>query len=145
MSKVRVLVVDDHVVVRRTICGLLAAHSAIDVICQTASGEEAVSKASELQPDLVTMDIGLPGITGIEAARQIKALVPNCKIVFVSQHDSSQMVNEAMNVGGHGYVTKIDAAAELLRAIQSVREGTLFVSQRIRDQGWTAGTVKSSK
>jgi DNA-binding NarL/FixJ family response regulator len=55
------------------------------------------------------------------------------------------LVNEAMNVGGHGYVTKIDAAAELLEAIKSVQEGTRFVSQRIRDQGWTADTVKSSK
>ena len=82
MSKVRVLVVDDHAIVRRTICALLARDSAIDVICQTASGEDAVTKASELQPDLVTMDIGLPGITGIEAARQIRELVPNCKIIF---------------------------------------------------------------
>ncbi len=138
MSKVRVLVVDDHAVVRRTICGLLSRDSAIDVICQTASGEDAVAKAAELQPDLVTMDIGLPGISGIEAARQICQLVPNCKIIFLSQHDSSQMVKEAMNVGGHGYVTKIDAAEELLHAIRSVRDGTRFVSQRIRDQGWTA-------
>ena len=138
MSKVRVLVVDDHAVVRRTICGLLSRDSAIDVICQTASGEDAVAKAAELQPDLVTMDIGLPGISGIEAARQICQLVPNCKIIFLSQHDSSQMVKEAMNVGGHGYVTKIDAAEELLHAIRSVRDGTCFVSQRIRDQGWTA-------
>ena len=91
------------------------------------------------------MDIGLPGIAGIEAARQICQLVPNCKIIFLSQHDSSQMVNEAMNVGVHGYVTKIDAAEELLHAIQSVRDGTRFVSQRIRDQGWTAGTGKSNK
>jgi two-component system, NarL family, invasion response regulator UvrY len=135
MSKVRVLVVDDHAIVRRTICALLARDSAIDVICQTASGEDAVSKAFELQPDLVTMDIGLPGITGIEAARQIRALVPNCKIIFVSQHDSSQMVNEAMNVGGHGYVTKIDAAEDLVEAIKSVRDGTRFVSQRIRNPG----------
>jgi DNA-binding NarL/FixJ family response regulator len=136
MSKVRVLVVDDHAVVRRTICGLLSRDSGIDVICQTASGEDAVTKAVELQPDLVTMDIGLQGITGIEAARQISQLVPNCKIVFLSQHDSLQMVNEAMNVCGHGYVAKLDAPAELLKAIQSVREGTRFVSQRIRDQGW---------
>ncbi len=142
MPKVRVLVVDDHAVVRRTICGLLARDSGIDVICQTASGEEAVSKALELEPDLVTMDIGLPGMTGIEAARQIRELVPNCKIVFVSQHDSSQMVKEAMNVGGHGYVTKLDAAEELLRAIHSVRGDTLFMSQRVRDQGWTADRVK---
>ena len=147
MSKVRVLVVDDHAIVRRTICALLARDLAIDVICQTASGEDAVTKAAELLPDLVTMDIGLPGITGIEAARQIREHVPNCKIVFLSQHDSAQMVHEAMNVGGHGYVTKIDAAAELLRAIQSVREGTRFVSQRIRDQGWMEDedTLKSSK
>ena len=134
---VRVLVTDDHAIVRKGICALLAEEPTLDVICQTASGEEAVGKAEELQPDLVLLDISLPTINGIEAARQIRKVSPQSHIIFLSQHDSLHMANEAMKVGGHGYVTKIDAAAELLKAIQSVRDGTRFVSQRIRDQAWS--------
>jgi len=133
---VRVLVVDDHAIVRRTICELLSRDPTLDVVCQTASGEEAVQKAQELQPDLVLMDISLPGMSGIEAARQVRSVSPKSYIIFLSQHDSLQMANEAMKVGGHGYITKIDAASELLAAIRSVREGNRFVSQRIRSQGW---------
>ena len=133
---VRILVVDDHAIVRQTICALLAEEPILDVICQTASGEEAVGKAEELQPDLVLMDIGLPGISGIEAARQIREVSSNSQIVFLSQHDSIQMAKEAFKVGGHGYVSKIDASMELLKAIRAVREGVRFVSQRLVDQGW---------
>ena len=137
---VRVLVVDDHAIVRRTICELLSRDPTLDVVCQTASGEEAVQKAQELQPDLVLMDISLPGMSGIEAARQVRSVSPKSYIIFLSQHDSLQMANEAMKAGGHGYITKIDAASELLAAIRSVREGNRFVSQRIRSQGWKPDT-----
>ena len=136
MARVRVLVVDDHATVRHTICSLLSHDPALDVICQTANGEEAVKKAEELQPDLVLLDISLPGISGIEAARQIRKVSPQSQIIFLSQHDSLQMAYEALRVGGHGYVAKIDAASELLKAIRTVREGSLFVSQRIVAQGW---------
>jgi DNA-binding NarL/FixJ family response regulator len=139
--RVRVLVVDDHAIMRKAICDLLSHDPTLDVICQTASGEEAVSKAGELQPDLVLLDIGLPGISGIEAARQIRKVSPKSHIIFLSQHDSLQMVNEALEFGGHGYVAKVDAGLELLSAIRAVREGTRFVSLRIRDQGWTAQAV----
>ena len=135
--RVRVLVVDDHPIMRQAICELLSQDPTLDVICQTASGEEAVSKAEELQPDLVLLDIGLPGISGIEAAQQIRRVSPQSHIIFLSQYDSLQMVNEALKVGGHGYVAKVDAGLELLSAIRTVREGTRFVSARIRDQGWT--------
>jgi len=135
--RVRVLVVDDHAIMRQAICELLSHDPTLDVICQTASGEEAVSKAEELQPDLVLLDISLPGISGIEAAQQIRRVSPQSHIIFLSQYDSLQMVNEALKVGGHGYVAKVDAGLELLSAIRTVREGTRFVSARIRDQGWT--------
>jgi DNA-binding NarL/FixJ family response regulator len=131
---VRVLVVDDHAIVRKVICAALAEEPTLDVICQTASGEEAVSKAAELQPDVVLMDIGLPGISGIEAARQIRKISSNSQIIFLNQHDSIHMAREAFKSGGHGYVSKIDAALELLKAIRIVREGTRFVSQRIVNQ-----------
>jgi two-component system invasion response regulator UvrY len=86
------------------------------------------------------MDIGLPGISGIEAARQILKASPQTRIVFLSQHDSLQMANEAMKIGGHGYITKIDAASELLTVIRSVYGGNRVASQRIRAQGWTPDT-----
>jgi DNA-binding NarL/FixJ family response regulator len=137
---VRVLVVDDHAVVRHTICGLLSRDPNLDVVCQTASGEDAVQKAQELQPDLVLMDITLPKMSGIEAARQVRNVSPKSYIIFLSQHDSLQMANEAIKVGGHGYITKMDAESELLTAIRFVCEGNRFASRRIREQGWTPDT-----
>ena len=136
MPKLRVLVVDDHNVVRRAICSLLSQEPTLDVICQSATGEDAVRKAAELHPDLVVLDIGLPGISGIEAAPQILKKSPTSKIIFLSQHDSLQMANEASRVGGHGYVAKIDAASELLTAIRLLDEEHFFVSQQLRHQGW---------
>jgi DNA-binding NarL/FixJ family response regulator len=137
MPKLRLLVVDDHAVFRRVICALLSQERTLEVICQSATGEDAVRKTEELRPDLVVLDIGLPGISGIEAARQILQGSPTSKIIFLSQHDSLQMANEASNVGGRGYVAKIDAASELLTAIRSLDEGRFFVSQQLRRQGWT--------
>ncbi len=133
----RILVVDDHEVVRRAVCYLLSADANLEVVCQSADGEHAVLRAQELQPDLILMDISLPGISGIEAARQIRAVSPKSQIIFLSQHDSPQMVKDALSVGGHGYVSKIDAGSELREAIRSVSEGKPFVSRRIQAQGWT--------
>jgi NarL family two-component system response regulator LiaR len=138
MSVIRILVVDDHEVVRRAICSLLTNDSTLDVVCQTEDGEQALVKAEELQPDLVLLDISLPGISGIEAARRISRVSPNSHIIFLSQHDSLQMVENALRAGGHGYVAKMDAGSELLKAIYAVRQGKRFVSQRIVSQGWKA-------
>ena len=136
MSSIRVLVVDDHAGVRNMICSLLSQESTLNAVFQAANVEEAVTKADLLQPDLVLLDIGLQGITGLEAAGQIPRVSPQTKIIFLSQHDSLHMANEALKIGRRGYVSKMDAGAELLNAIRCVREGTRFVSKRIRDQGW---------
>ena len=138
MPLIRILVVDDHEVVRKVICSLLSSDAGLDVVCQSADGEGAVEKAGELQPDLVLLDISLPGISGIEAGRRIRKVSPDSYIIFLSQHDSLQMVGDALRVGGHGYVTKIDAGAELLKAIRTVSEGKRYVSQRLVAQGWKA-------
>jgi DNA-binding NarL/FixJ family response regulator len=144
MSVIRILVVDDHEVIRRAICSLLSSDPVLDVVCQTADGEQAVLKAEELHPDLVLLDISLPGISGIEAARRIRGVSPNSQIIFLSQHDSRQMVEDAVRAGGHGYVAKMDAGSDLLRAIRIVREGRRFVSQRIVSQGWQPDAFGSS-
>jgi DNA-binding NarL/FixJ family response regulator len=138
MSVIRVLVVDDHEVVRRAICSLLANDPTLDVVCQTVDGEQAVAKAKELQPDLGLLDISLPGISGIEAARRIPRVSPNSHIIFLSHHDSLQIVEDALHAGGHGYVAKMDAGTDLLEAIRIVSEGKRFVSRRITLQGWQA-------
>src|SRR4029077_5646133 len=140
MPVAKVLVVDDHAIVRRTVCGLISRDSTVEVICQSATGEDAVTKAQELQPDLVLLDISLPGISGIEAARQIRKVSAKSRIIFLSQHDSLHMVMEGFKAGGHGYVTKGDAGYELIKAIQNVLQGITFVSKRIIQQGWAADT-----
>ncbi len=135
MQTVSVLVVDNHSIVRQGICGILSDEPALDVVGEVASGEEAVSKAQSLRPNLILLDISLPGISGIAAARFIRKVSSQSRIIFLSQHDSPQMVREAFNSGGDGYITKVDAVSELLEAIRAVREGNRFVSQRIRFEG----------
>jgi DNA-binding NarL/FixJ family response regulator len=144
MSVIRILVVDDHEVVRRAVCSLLASDPIVNVISQTADGEQAVLKAEELKPDLVLLDIGLPGISGIEAAKRIRSVSPASRIIFLSQHDSLHVVEDAVRVGGHGYVAKMDAASDLLTAVRAVGEGKRFVSQRIVSQGWRPAASGSS-
>jgi DNA-binding NarL/FixJ family response regulator len=139
MSPNRVLVIDDHAALRRTICLLLSKEPGLEVICETASGEDAIEKAEELQPDIVLLDISLPGISGIEAASRILSVSPNSRIIFLSQHSSLHVVQEALKVGGHGYVTKSDAGLELVEAIRVVSDGGCFVSKLIRKQGWPQG------
>jgi DNA-binding NarL/FixJ family response regulator len=136
MPAVQILVVDDHPVVRRAICALLSGDPFLNVICEASDGEQAVQNAEEFLPDLVLLDISLPGISGIETARRLRKSLPSLQIIFLSQHDSLQMVKDAMSTGSQGYVAKIDAGSELLKAIRAVREGKQFVSQRIASQGW---------
>src|ERR1700733_14528302 len=136
MSRIRVLVVDDHEAMRRALCLSLSRESGLEVVCETASGEDAVEKANEHQPDLVLLDISLPGISGIEAASGILRVSPKSRILFLSQHTSLHVVREAFKAGGHGYLTKSDAGLELLEAIRTVLDGGCFVSKLIRKQGW---------
>ena len=84
--------------------------------------------AVELRPDLILLDIGLPSLNGIEVARQMRSLVPESKIIFLTQESSAEMVQEALNLGARGYVIKITAASELLTAVETVLSGKTFVS-----------------
>jgi len=111
MSTVRVLVVDDYAPFRRLVCSTLSKRSELQIVAEVSDGLEAVHKAEELQPDLIVLDIGLPTLNGIEAARRIRKLSPKSKILFVSQESSADVVQESLGLGALGYVVKAQAGS----------------------------------
>jgi DNA-binding NarL/FixJ family response regulator len=128
---VRILMVDDHDVVRRGIRSVLSAESDLEVVGEAAAGMDAIRKAEELKPDLVLLDISLPDMSGIDVAPRIRQASPESKILFLSQHDSIQVANEALKTGARGFVAKADAARELPGAIRTVLTGNIFLSERL--------------
>ena len=120
MSSVRVLVVDDYEPFRRFVCSTLCQRPALQIICKASDGAEAVRRAAELKPDLILLDIGLPTLNGIEAARRIRKVSPNSKIIFVSQESSADIVQEALSVGALAYVVKAHAGSDLLAAVDAI-------------------------
>ena len=130
---IRLLVADDFSPWRRFVSSLiLPKMPEWHIVCEVSDGLEAVIKAQELKPDIILMDISLPGLNGIEAARQISKVASNSKILFLSAFDSHEVVEEALNAGGSGYVAKLDAASELVEAVEAVFLGKQFVSSRLR-------------
>jgi DNA-binding NarL/FixJ family response regulator len=109
----RVLVVEDYPDFRRFIVSTVQRKGELQIIGEVADGSEGVQKARELQPELILLDIGLPSLNGIEAARQIRKLAPNSKILFVSENRSSDIVEAALRTGALGYVVKSDAGRDL--------------------------------
>jgi len=128
MSIVRVLVVDDYEPFRRFVCSTLERKPEFQIVGETSDGLDAVRRAKELQPDLIVLDLGLPTLNGIEAARRIRNLSPKSKILFVSQELAADVVQEALNVGALGYVVKAFAGSELLLAVRAVLEDRQFIS-----------------
>ena len=128
VSTLRVLVVEDFAPFRRFICSTLTRMGNLLVVGEVSDGSEAVQKATELKPDLILLDIGLPTLSGIEAARQIRELVPEARIIFLTQESSPEVVQEAFSLGARGYVVKVSAGSELLPAVESVMLGQRFVS-----------------
>ncbi len=128
VSSARILVVEDFAPFLQFISTTLATRQDLQVICEVSDGLEAVRKAEELRPDLILLDIGLPSLNGIEAARQIRKLVPESKIIFLTQEFSDEVVEEAFRLGACGYVKKIEAKRDLLAAVETVISGKQFVS-----------------
>lgn len=131
---VRVLVADDFEPWRRLLHSILREKPELTVVCEVSDGLEAVQKARELQPDLILLDIGLPSLSGIEAARQIRIVAPNAKILFISENYSIDIARGTLSAGGCGYVIKSDAGSELLAAVEAVFLGRQFVSARLAGQ-----------
>jgi DNA-binding NarL/FixJ family response regulator len=130
-ASIRVLVVEDSEPFRKFVCSTVGKRSELQIVGEVSDGLEAVKKAEELQPDLILLDIGLPTLGGIEAARRIREFSPESRILFVSQETSADVVQGAFAEGAKGYVVKTDARRELLTAVDAVLRGEQFVSRRL--------------
>jgi two-component system response regulator NreC len=134
MSRIRVLLADDHTLFRQGIRNLLAAEPDIEVIAEVPNAGEAAAKAAELKPDVVLMDIGMPGFSSFEATRQIKRDRSETKVLFLTMYDDEDYLVEGMEVGGNGYVLKDCPASQLLAAIRDVHRGGSYLSPRMLSQ-----------
>lgn len=116
-NAMRVLIVDDHEVVRRGIRSILATQPTLQVCGEAVDGRDAVNKALALQPDIVVMDITMPEMNGLDAAREIKRVLPQAEVIIVSQHDAPELIRQAYEAGARGYVVKTAVSTDLLAAI----------------------------
>jgi DNA-binding NarL/FixJ family response regulator len=127
MPALRILVVDDYEPFRRVVRLILQLRDDLRIVGEASDGLEAVQKAKELQPDLILLDVALPRLNGIQAARRLRDLVPDARVLFLSVESSSDVVREALNLGAVGYVHKLRVASELTPAIETVLKGKKFV------------------
>jgi DNA-binding NarL/FixJ family response regulator len=122
-----VLLADDFGEFRTAVSLLLRKKPELQIVAEASDGIEAVEQSRQLQPDLILLDIGLPKLNGIAAARQIREVAPQSKIIFVTQETSADIMKEAIGLGGMGYVVKAKVESELLKAIDLVLEGKQFI------------------
>jgi DNA-binding NarL/FixJ family response regulator len=132
MSVGRILVVDDFVPWRHLVLRLLESETDLQIISTAVDGTEAVQKAEELQPDLILMDLGLPGINGIEATRQIGIVSAGSKVLFLTHHSEPDIIQAAFDAGASGYVLKSDFHTDLIHAVRAVLRGQKFVSRSLK-------------
>jgi DNA-binding NarL/FixJ family response regulator len=133
----RVLIVDDYEPWRSFVHSTVRRTPHLQVVCQESDGWEAVQKAGEFQPDLIVLDIGLPTLNGVDAARRIRELAPQSKMLFVSQESSADVVQEAFRAGAWGYLVKMDAPRELMTAVDAVLRGEKFIGRRFAGRDFT--------
>lgn len=140
-SGIRVLLVEDFLPYRALLATLLERNPNVSVIGEASDGLEAVVKAQALEPDLILMDIGLPKLNGLEAAKRIREFAPSSSIVFVTQESAPEIVKEALNQGASGFIAKQDVAANLPAAIAAILRGRRFVSSGLLEDELTPTKV----
>jgi DNA-binding NarL/FixJ family response regulator len=126
INALRILIVDDHEAVRKGVCAILSARLDIEVCGEAVNGKEAIEKTKELKPDLIILDVTMPVLNGFDAAREIRKILPEARILMLSMHESKQLVEEATRLGVHGYVTKTQASDVLLKAVDALFGNQLF-------------------
>ena len=131
MKPVRILVADDHDIVRQGLRALLEAQAGWEVCGEAATGREAVERARHEKPDVVVLDVSMPELNGLEAARQILQALPRTEILILTMHESEEMARQVLSVGVHGYVLKSDAARELVSAVEALAQHKPYFTTRI--------------
>jgi DNA-binding NarL/FixJ family response regulator len=137
------LVVEDFEPFRRFVCTTLRTRPNLQIIAEASDGLDAVRQAEELQPELILMDIGMPTLNGIDAARRIRTLSPHSRIIFVTQESDPVVVQEALSLGASGYVAKTAAARDLIAAVDAVLDGRTFVSSLLSERATQHLTASS--
>jgi two-component system response regulator NreC len=134
MARIRILLADDHTLFRQGVKTLLATESDMEVVGEAADGASAAEKATELKPDVVLLDIGMPGPSSFETARQIRRNRPETRILFLTMYDDEDYLVEGMEVGASGYVLKDSPATQLVAAVRDVFRGGSYLSPRMLSQ-----------
>ena len=127
----RILIADDHEVARQGIRSLLESHAGWEVCAEAKDGRKAVEFASSLNPDLILLDIGMPNLNGLEAARQILASSPELPILILTMHDSDQVVREVLRAGARGFLLKSDAGRDLVAAVEALQMRRTFFTTKV--------------
>ena len=141
--RIRVLFAEDHQLVREGLRSLMRDEHDIEIVGEAGDGLDAVLMAESLRPDVVLMDVGLPGLNGIEAARRIRAARPEIPVMFLSMHDDAQTVDRALRAGARGYVLKGMGVAHVCQAIRTVHRGEIYLSPQVSEcvlQGYLSGS-----
>ena len=133
MNSFRILIADDHELVRRGIRSLLEDHSGWEICGEARDGREAVELCRQLDPDLILLDIEMPGLNGLEVARQIGSTSPRTRVIILTVHDSEEVVREAVAVGTRGFVLKSDLGRDLVTAVEALRHNRTFFTSQFED------------
>src|ERR1700689_1145292 len=131
--KLRILIADDHEVVRRGLCALLQGHEGWEICGDAKDGREVVEKERLLKPDIVILDVGMPNLNGLAATRQLLQENPQQKVIVLTITDSAQVIREALDAGARGFVLKSDAARDLVTAVEALQRNRMFFTPRVND------------
>jgi len=131
MAKIRVLLTDDHTLFRQGLRTLLAAEPDIEIVGEAANASDAITSVQELRPDVVLMDVGMPGLSSFEATRQIRKQRPETRVIFLSMYDDEDYLSESVEIGASGYILKESPADQLVSAIREVHRGGNYLSPRL--------------
>jgi DNA-binding NarL/FixJ family response regulator len=133
MNPLRILVADDHEIVRRGLVSLLKSHPRWEVCAEAQDGRQAVEKAKAVRPHVVILDIGMPNLNGLEAARQIQRDNPQCKVLILTITDADEMVRAVLAAGARGFVLKSDAVRDLVAAVEALESDKTFFTSRVAE------------
>jgi DNA-binding NarL/FixJ family response regulator len=135
MANFRILIADDHEIVRRGIRALIETHPGWEVCAEAVDGKDTIQKVEQLKPDLIALDIGMPNLNGLDAAREILRANPKAKVLFLTIYDTDQAAKTAFQLGAKGLILKSDAGRELVGAIEQIQRNSTYFSPRLNQAG----------